>query len=504
MTQTKKLSLVVLLVLAALTVGAHTAYRAHARGRPAATSAEAPSPKPLPDVLRAPLASLLPHPADPAIPAPADAPVRVTAQLDRTAVLQGSDGSVHVEVSIQTTSSDATSTRVPSDFIVVADRSGSMQGEKLEYAKQAIRQLIARLGPEDRFALVTYESSAELRVPLTAASAESRSRFLREVRELEVAGGTNMSGGLDLALRQIQRADDSRRATRVLVLSDGMANEGDRTLDGLVARARSSVERRAVLSAIGIGSDFDETVMTSLANAGAGAFYYLAKLEVLPTFLDAELKTAKETYAQGAELRFREAPGVRVTSVSGLPVRRDQGLVVVPIGSLYAQHERKLWLTLRLTTEQLREHDLGQLSVTYHRDGKTLEQRAPELPRVACISDPATFRARIAQPVWERAILEEEMGRTDGKLGEAIKSGDAADVDHAVAATAATKKLAEQLGNAAVLRRVEQLEGEAREAKAAQRASAPARSHAAKAKAARSFSTRQGSVYKNANPAMGY
>jgi len=109
------------------------------------------------------------------------------------------------------------------------------------------------------------------------------------------------------------------RVTRVLLLSDGQDNSG---LPALTGVARQITARQGVLSTLGIGQDFDEQVMTSLATAGTGAFYYMAKPEVLPALLDAELKTATETFASGAELRLRLGDGVRVTSAGGIPVRK--------------------------------------------------------------------------------------------------------------------------------------------------------------------------------------
>lgn len=490
-----------LLALLGTTFGAHRLYQAHARGLDAPADAIASvGPEGSPPVGNPPVSSKL----SPNDVRAGDESVQVTAHVDRTAVMHRGEGTVHLEVSVKTTAAPGALERVPSDLVVIVDRSGSMQGEKIEYAKQALRKLIERLRPEDRFALVTYESEAEVRVPLATATPEARTAWLREVSTLDVAGGTNMSGGLDLGHRELERKRSPNRAGRVLLLSDGLANQGDSSLAGLVRRARRAVGGEYVLSTIGIGADFDERVMTALASSGTGAFYYLAKLETLPVLLDAELKTATETVAQGAELRLRPGSGVRVVSAGGLPVTYERDEAVIALGSLYGDHERKLWVKLEAQTGELRDLDIGDLRLRYRKGEAVHELRSPTLPKLACVADPALFRSRLVRDVWERAILEEELTHAQEKLGDAIASGSEAEVDAVVSRVTARRELAQQLGSTRVLEGIGTLTNDAERAREAQRAPAPARAVAAKAAKARGYNERNKSAYKNVDPGLSY
>ena len=164
--------------------------------------------------------------------------VQFSGQLDRGSVLQGSDGTVRMELIL---SADEVETfaprRVPTDFVVVLDRSGSMGGKPLADAIASVRQLIGRLGAEDRFALVSYASDARLEISMLDASESNRSRWIAQIGGIRAAGGTNMAAGVDVATQTIDRTRQSGRTSRVIVLSDGHANEGDASLEGLRARA---------------------------------------------------------------------------------------------------------------------------------------------------------------------------------------------------------------------------------------------------------------------------
>jgi len=447
-------------------------------------------------------------PAAPPSAAKVDGPIgvgtlRLEAELDRTAVLQHGDNQIHIGVTLDTQGLSA-GKRVPSDFVVVFDRSGSMDGQKIEYGKQALRELIPRLADDDRLALIAYDTNAELRVPLQRFAKDARSSWLREVDALHVAGGTNMSAGLDLGIEELRRARTTGRATRMLLLSDGHANQGDASLGGLSSRARGVMRSESVLSTIGIGSDFDENVMTSLARAGTGAFYYLAKLETLPTLLNAELKTASETYAQMAELRVKLRPGVRLLSAAGRPFTQEADTAIVPVGSVYGDYKQTLWLTLQVPNSQLTSTEIGDVSVRYRRDDKPYEVSARALPKVACVKDELDFRKQINQPVWERATLDEELGRSQEELGVAISRGTAEDIDRAVASAEQQRKLATELQNTRVLSQLDAFRAQAAPAKAAQATGGEARAQAAKRSVASSFGYRSKDSYKNADYALSY
>jgi Ca-activated chloride channel family protein len=491
MEKNRKLGLGVLGLLLAGTFAAHAAYARHAaHDQPWAGAGKPALPHvPLPATRSAQAMELT------AQQPVSEGSVRVKAEVDRTAVMQRGDGVLHVQVTLDTHGLQ-TAGRTATDFVVVFDRSGSMSGEKMEYGKQALRQLIGRLDDSDRFALVAYENQVEVLVPLGKVARGMRPQWLEEVNRLETAGGTNISAGLDSGLEELRRAADPARASRVLLLSDGLANQGATSVHELGARAQLIVRQESVLTTVGIGADFDENVMTALAKSGAGAFYYLAKLEMLPPLLDAELKTASETYASGAELSIRLPPSVSLLSATGgTPVQAGDQLIV-PVGGLSAGRTRSLWLTLRVPTERLQDNDLGTVALRYRRQGKLFESRANALPKVACVADELQFKRRVVERVWEQAMLDEELGKGQEALGAAIRSGNALDVDQAVARANRELKLAQELGNQRVASGMQALAASAPAAKAAQLAPAPARASAAKKATADGFGTRNKDSYR--------
>ncbi len=209
--------------------------------------------------------------------APGGGPVSFGGQLDSGAVLQGGDGRVRVELLLRGESQPSTApVGLPTDLVVILDRSGSMRGRKIADARAAIRELVGQLGARDRFALVTYSTAARLALPLHEAERSRRGDFRAAIERIVPNGGTNLSSGLDLALDVVERARVPGREPRVVLISDGLVNQGDVTVAGLTARAGRAAAGEYVLSTVGVGEDFDERLLTALADAGTGNYYYLA------------------------------------------------------------------------------------------------------------------------------------------------------------------------------------------------------------------------------------
>lgn len=503
MTLPQPIRATILFVLLLLTLGLHLACQARTQ-HPAIASRPTPAvSKPRPTV---PMQLAARDSVEPTESPSADKTALVTmvSRSDRSAVLQDRDGIVHLEVTLRTANPPKTQARKPVDMAVILDRSGSMSGTKIAYAKVALKQLIERLDVSDRLGIVAYDSSGLVLVPLQAATRSAKFKWHNLIDRIEVRGSTNMSEGMDLAQDMLEETRQLDRNVRVLLLSDGLANAGDASLTGLTRRARRAIGGEYVLSTMGIGEDFDERLMTQLATAGDGAFYYLAKLEVLASFFEAEFATAATTVATRGRLRLHLTPGARLVDAMGLSFESVGDAIEIPVGSLYAGHERTIWLTLQLPTDQLGTRALGRVTFDYRGADGTSDGRSEELPKIACVDDWDLYRDGIDKSVWERAVVEEELARSEERLGDAIASGNPEDVDREVARAQEHQKLAESLDSKKVVSAIRRFDSSASSARVSQLAAAPIRNLAAKRQKTNGYVKRNGSKYVKSDPMAGY
>jgi Ca-activated chloride channel family protein len=356
--------------------------------------------------------------------------VHFDGRLDRGSILAGGDGQVRMELSMRAdTRTTEDFPRVATDLVVVLDRSGSMRGSAIEHALASVRELITQLDRRDRFSLVTYASDARVTIPLAAATPDARNSWLQRLDRINATGGTNMSGGLDLAASTISGLRAPGRVPRIILLSDGHANEGDASYAGLVGRAGRAVPGEYVLSTVGVGEGFDEALMTSLSDAGTGNFYYVRRSHELDAVFSGEFASARETVASGLEVRMTPRPGVSIVSAAGYPLEAKDGVVRFRPGGLFAGQERRIWVNLQIASQgagDVAAIDLGDFELAYSTpsDASNVRHtlRLSETPRVAQVASRETFIADVDKGAWERSVVEEEFGALKQSVARSLRA----------------------------------------------------------------------------------
>ncbi|MFN8654158.1 MAG: VIT domain-containing protein [Gemmatimonadales bacterium] len=162
---------------------------------------------------------------------------------------------------------------VPRDLSLVVDVSGSMSGPKLDQAKDALRQALGTLRPEDRFRLVAFSSGVRnFREGFTPATSENLADARAFVDALAADGGTNISGALDAVLGS---AVASERLQLIIFLTDGVPSVGEQNPDRIAAQAAGRIGRARVFT-VGVGQDVNTYLLDRLAKDGRGSAEYVA------------------------------------------------------------------------------------------------------------------------------------------------------------------------------------------------------------------------------------
>ena len=231
------------------------------------------------------------------------------------AKLPPSGGLMNFRVAIR---SSATETkRAPLSVHLVLDVSGSMSGMAIDNARKAAASLVERLDANDDFSLVTFSSSAEVKVA-DGPVGPRRKQILTTISEVIANGGTNISAGLDLGYVEAHKPQISPEAVKiVMLLSDGHANGGDTNANTLSQRSARAFQDGIQTSSFGLGADFDAPLMSSIADRGAGGYYYLADSTQIASALAKEMDSRLVPAALGVEVRVRLRPDVTPTRVYG-------------------------------------------------------------------------------------------------------------------------------------------------------------------------------------------
>lgn len=257
------------------------------------------------------------------------------------------DDNKNIYSRIQVKADDVTTQdRAPLNLAVVIDRSGSMGGGRLKQAKRAAHKLVDRLSSQDRLAIVSYGSDVTVQSQSLPVKPENQDQFHSAISAIHRNGSTFLSGGFEKAasLVSAQATDDS--IDRVILLSDGRANRGTRTANALGRLTESKLENGISTTTMGIGLNYDENIMATMAEMGAGNHYFIEDEKKIAKMFGQEFESLASVVARDAYLVLELGKNVELLNVRGASHRRSKGNVVVDLGAFYANQHRDVLLDL--------------------------------------------------------------------------------------------------------------------------------------------------------------
>lgn len=236
----------------------------------------------------------------------------------------------------------------PVQLVLVIDRSGSMAGEKIARARAAALSFVDQLRPEDSMGVVTFGSNTT-ELPVLEADEEGKTRMRSFISGIVESGGTNISGGLDRAAALLGAAK-AGGVRRVVLMSDGQPTEGRTGVDELVKQVVDLHEKSLAITALGIGYDFNSTLMQRLAERGGGFYAYLDDPSRLEAVLALELAQARGAVARNVVLRLTLPAGVELVQVAGREVERNGTEALVPLPDFTPGQTAQAYVELKLPT----------------------------------------------------------------------------------------------------------------------------------------------------------
>jgi Ca-activated chloride channel family protein len=271
--------------------------------------------------------------------------VRLEGKLNCPTILEWG-GTAYLQLSVITPES-TTPGRRPMNLAVVLDRSGSMGTEqKMEYARAAVRSLVDQLRSDDVLSIVIYDDVVE--VLRSACRVGNKEEVRRLIDEVAPRGWTNLGGGMIEGFRQVQKNSSRGFVNRVILVSDGLANRGITDPVELAGIARRYRNASVSLTAIGVGLDYNENLMVSLAESGGGNYYFVEHPRHLASMFRREFDGLQCLVAQNASIELKPGRGVEILDVVGCEHGRDGEQYAIALGDLYSSERRVLTIALRI------------------------------------------------------------------------------------------------------------------------------------------------------------
>jgi Ca-activated chloride channel family protein len=259
--------------------------------------------------------------------------------------------------------------RMPLNFVLVLDHSGSMKGAKLKNVKEAVKMVIDRLEPTDYVSVVIFDDTSQVIIP--SMPANDKPGMKAAIDQIRDAGGTTMSLGMIQGLNELRRWHIPNAVNRMILLTDGVTyGDSDRCRQ----LARDAASAGIAIYPLGIGADWDEDLLDTVGQLSGGmpAEFIRNATDALSIF-EQQLQSAVDVAIRNASLILRLPVGVSAKkAVKVLPIISDLGQsvlsdrqVVIPLGDLEKDKPQSVLVELMIDPRPAGLFRITQTELSY-------------------------------------------------------------------------------------------------------------------------------------------
>lgn len=195
----------------------------------------------------------------------------------------------------------------PINFCLVLDRSTSMQGERMDTLKNTAIELIRQLRPEDLVSIVAFSDRAEVLV--SGGKHSDRSAIEKKIQMIQPGGGTEIFHGLEAGFFEVRSRLSNNFTNHIILITDGRTY-GDES--ECMAIADQAAIYGIGISGLGIGSEWNDVFLDSLAARTGGSSMFLSRPADIEKFLKEKFTGLGQIYAERVTFDINVKPGVEL------------------------------------------------------------------------------------------------------------------------------------------------------------------------------------------------
>ena len=330
--------------------------------------------------------------------------IQVRSELSSPIILEGTPETNYLKVSLSGQNIDSKK-RVPINLAIVIDKSGSMSGQRIEKAREAAILAVNMLNENDTLSIVAYDSEARVIVPATKV--DNKLRIIGLINEnIYASGGTALFAGLSKGIKQVENQLTKDKVNRIILLSDGQANIGPSSVDELSQLAIIAAKKNIAITTLGIGSDYNELLMSSIASYSDGNHVFVNNSADLENVFVHEFTDLMSAIAQDVVITIQLKNGVKPVRLLGRDGVIKGNEITVKMNQLFSNQEKYVLLEVIPDKGKVgQEKTLAQVDLKYDNLLENKIENETQVVRISYTKD----KKMVDDAIHQDVIVETEL-----------------------------------------------------------------------------------------------
>jgi Ca-activated chloride channel homolog len=312
---------------------------------------------------------------------------------------------------------------------LVIDQSKSMDDEhRMERVKAAAQAIITELTNQDVISVVSFNDRASIVIPATPV--QDKMALRARIGMIQPMGGTEIYKGLLEGVNQTRKYLNPQMVNHIILLTDGRTfGDEDKALD----LAKKAAEQGISISAMGLGSDWNDKFLDQLASSTGGTSTFIRSVNMVQKFMDEQLRNLSNAFAERLNLLVAPDADIQLEMAFKLsphpqPLSHEGG--VIPLAGMQPNRPISILLQLQLpanmrlgTRSLVHVMATGDIMVNQAKAHKTADDLSIEVAEKSGVDDapPASIVDALSKLTLYRLQEKAQEALDDGNIEEATR-----------------------------------------------------------------------------------
>ena len=230
---------------------------------------------------------------------------------------------------------------------------------KLDLVKEAAIKALDEMKDGDYISVVSFDNTISVEVEATQLNSENRNNIKDKINNIRTCGATNIHDAWVKSVEEVSKNISDLYINRVILLTDGQINSGEKNIDTISTNVSKIANVSISTSTFGVGEDFNENLLQSIAESGNGNFYYIDSTNSLFSLFEEEFNGISNICATDVKLSV-ELNDAFIKQNLNLLLEENNKYKIADLRS-----EQKIPLLFNIDTSKIKQNLAGIIKINY-------------------------------------------------------------------------------------------------------------------------------------------